>query len=75
MYFISCGITTGPTAILHKDSTVVNWTIKEIEAKFGKMTVKRGKKHTFVGIDIEFMDNKTVKLSMEEYVQNALISM
>ena len=37
--------------ISHIDSKVVQ-IIKEIEDDFGKMTVKRGKKHTFVGMDI-----------------------
>ena len=50
------------TKISHQDSTVVDWVIQQIESKFGKMTVKRGRKHTFVGVDIEFMENGTVKL-------------
>ena len=32
----------------------VDGIIKRIEEKFGKMTVTREKKHTFVGINIEF---------------------
>ena len=33
------------------------------------MTVKRGKKCTFVGIDIEFNEDGTVSLSMDKYIQ------
>ena len=32
------------------------------------MTFKRGRKLIFVGVDIELMDNGTVKLSMDEFV-------
>ena len=33
------------------------------------MTVTRGKKYAFVGIDIEFMNNVTVTLSMDDYIE------
>ena len=37
------------------------------------MTVKRGNKHTFVGIDIEFNSNgTTVGLSMDEYIEECI---
>ena len=57
------------TKISHKDSKVVDWVLNELEIRFGKMTVCRGKKHTFVGIDIEFNGNGTVSLSMDKYIQ------
>ena len=38
--------------ISHKDPKVVDWVIKAIEDKFGKMTVTRGNKYTFVGMDL-----------------------
>ena len=46
--------------------------IKEIEDQFGKMTVTRGKRHTFVGIGIEFKDDGTVALSMDEYIAKCI---
>ena len=60
------------TKISHEDSTVVDWVISKIEQKFGKMTVNRGSKHTFVGVDIEFMEDRTVKLSMDDYVRECI---
>ena len=48
------------TKILHKDSDVVDSVIQQIENKFGKMIVTCGKNHTFVGIDIEFVGDKTI---------------
>ena len=38
------------------------------EGKISKMKVKRGKVHNLVGIYIEMKDNKTVDMSMKDYV-------
>ena len=40
--------------ISHEKSSMVDKIINEIKKSFGKMTVIRGLKHTFVGIDINF---------------------
>ena len=60
------------TKISHKKSEIVDWVIGKLEENFGKMTVKRGKKHTFVGIDIEFNEDRTVSLSMNDYIQECI---
>ena len=60
------------TKISHVDSIVVDWMIHNIESKFGKMMVTRGKKHTFVGVDIEFNANGTVTLSMDDYIDECI---
>ena len=44
------------------DATVVTDVIEKIEAKFGKMTVTRGKHHVFLGMDITFNNDGTVTL-------------
>ena len=36
--------------------------IKTVEVRYGKMTVTRGRKHTYVGIDIEFIGNGKLTL-------------
>ena len=56
------------TKILHVEIKVVDWVINQIEQKIGKITVKGGKEHTFVGVDIIFNDNSIVTLLMEDYV-------
>ena len=56
------------TKISHHDSKVIDEVISSIENKFGKMTVTRGCKHTFIGVDIEFTKTGTVILSMDEYI-------
>ena len=58
--------------ISHVDATVVTDVIEKIEAKFGKMTVTRGKHHVFLGMDIMFNDNGTVTLLMKEYPKEAI---
>jgi len=58
--------------ISHKKSKTVNRIIRQMEEKFGKMTITRGNKHTFVGIDIEFKRNGTVALSMEDYIKECV---
>jgi hypothetical protein len=47
--------------------------IEKIEAKFGKMTVTRGKHHVFLGMDITFNDDDgTVTILMKEYLKEAI---
>jgi len=36
------------------------------------MTIKRGKKHTFVGMDIEFIENGKVKITLEDYIKDCI---
>ena len=58
--------------ISHERSSVVDKVIKEIEKSFGKMTVTRGTKHTFVGIDIDFQGDGTVMLSTDQYIKECI---
>ena len=54
--------------ISHVDPKVVDKVIDDIEKQFGKMTVTRGKKHTFVGMDITFTPNNRVNIIMKDYI-------
>jgi len=59
--------------ISHVDDTVVTNIIEKIEAKFGKMTMTRGKHHVFLGMDITFNDNDgTVTILIKEYLKEAI---
>jgi hypothetical protein len=60
------------TKISHVDSKVVDWLIEEIEKKHDKMTIYRGKKHTFLGMDIEFLDNGKLKILMKGYIEEGI---
>ena len=60
--------------ISHEDPKIVDWVITKIEDKFGKMVVKRGKKHTFVGMDIEIINDGRVKIMMKDYITECITS-
>lgn len=60
--------------VSHKDPAVVSQVLKKIEKKFGKMTVTRGKKHTFLGMNIEYKDEGTATVEMDEYLKDAVRS-
>ena len=53
--------------ISHVDAKVVSEIIKAIEDKFGKMTVTRGKKHSYVGLEIEIV-GKEVKICTKAHI-------
>jgi hypothetical protein len=57
--------------ISHKDPKVVTEIIESIEKRFGKMTVTRGKVHTFLGMNITF-NNKQVEIDMKSYCEEAI---
>ena len=46
--------------------------IKDIEAKFGEMSITRGNKHVFLGMNITFNTNSIVKIMMKEYHEEAI---
>ena len=58
--------------ISHVDPKVVDWLISEIEKKHDKMTICRGKKHTFLGMDIKFLPKGRLSILMQEYIKEAV---
>ena len=60
------------TKISHENEKVVTQVITKIEAKFGKMTVTRGKVHVFLGMNITFHDDGTVSVKMKDYILEAI---
>jgi hypothetical protein len=47
--------------------------IETIEKRFGKMTVTRGKEHSFLlGMDISIHENGTASIKMNEYIKEAI---
>ena len=43
--------------------------IESLEDEFGKLTVTRGRKHTYVGMNIEFTDDGNVVIEMINYLK------
>ena len=60
--------------ISHVEKAVVESIIKALEDVYGKMKVNIGQKHTYVGIDVEYMDSGEVKISMVDYLKEALLA-
>ena len=58
--------------ISHKDPKVVDSVITELEKKFDKITVTRGKEHNFVGMDIVFRSDNKIKVTMKEYLRESI---
>ena len=58
--------------ISHKDPAVVSRMITEIESSFGRMTVPRGRRHIFLGMNIEYTSQKTAIITMMEYLREAI---
>jgi hypothetical protein len=58
--------------ISHKDPAVTTDIINYLESIFGEMTVVRGNKHTYVGMDISFPGDGTVKINMKSYLSEAI---
>jgi len=61
--------------ISHVDSKAVSSVIKKIEDQFGKMTVTRGIKHMFLGMNIEFKSNDTAEIDAIPYIREAIIEL
>ena len=57
--------------ISHEDSRVVQKTLDYLEKEFGKMSIKKGKKHVYLGMKIEFIEDK-VKILMDDYIQECI---
>lgn len=54
--------------VSHVDASVVSDIIEEIDRRYGKMVVKRGPKHTYVGMDIEYTGCGDAKITMQDYI-------
>ena len=54
--------------ISHEDPKVVSEVIMAIHTRVRDKNVHRGKKHTFLGIDMKLKSDKTVELGMEDYI-------
>jgi Reverse transcriptase (RNA-dependent DNA polymerase) len=61
------------TKIFHVDANVVTQIICEIERKFEKMTVTRGDKHSFLGMELIFNKNGTPCIKMKPYITRLLV--
>jgi Reverse transcriptase (RNA-dependent DNA polymerase). len=60
--------------ITHIDPAVVSQVINNVEKKFGKMSMSRGKEHEILGMNIKLHQDRTVSIDMKYYIKNAIDS-
>jgi hypothetical protein len=58
--------------ISHVDKDVVTQIIQDLEKKFGSMSVTRGCKQKFLGMNLCFKSNRTVTVQMKDYLQESI---
>jgi hypothetical protein len=56
----------------HVSPDVVTMVIEKIEEHFGAVVTTRGKKHEFLGMQLEFRDDGTVAILMDRYLRQAI---
>ena len=47
---------------------MIDKVLENIKQHFGEMKITRGKKHTFVGLNFEMLEDGTIKLNMKDYL-------
>jgi hypothetical protein len=60
--------------VSHMEPAVVTKIIEQVEEHFGKMTVTRGKKHCFLGMNIILRDDKKIVIEMKDQIMDAIES-
>ena len=60
------------TKISHVDADVVTRILEKIEKRFNKLTITRGPKHEFLGMNIHFPGDGTVRILMDRYLREAI---
>ena len=58
--------------ISHKDEKVTEEVLLWLESVYGEIRTTRGKKHTYVGIDLDFSNDGEVKVNMRGYLEESL---
>ena len=58
--------------ISHEDPAEVTKFLDYLEKIYGPMTVNRGRKHTYLGMDLDYETKGVVKVSMKSYIQETL---
>ena len=54
--------------VSHVKPNVVTMVLDKIEKRFRKLRITRGKQHTFLGMDIDFIGDAKVKIAMMQYI-------
>ena len=60
--------------VSHKDPRVVDEIIELMKGHFGELTVTRGNKHRFLGMNITINKNRHIEVEMKEQLENVIKS-
>jgi hypothetical protein len=60
--------------ISHVDKDVVTDILEKLKGHFGNITISRGKKHNFLGTDIEIREDGMIEMTMIPHIQDAIDS-
>ena len=58
--------------VSYTNKSVVSDVIKYMQEEFGNITVSRGNSHTYLGMDIEFLKNNSIYISMKRHMKELL---
>ena len=58
--------------VSHVDPLVVTDVINTMKSHFGELTVTRGKKHRFLGMNITINEDKNIEIEMKDQLQEAV---
>ena len=58
--------------VSHKHKHVVQRVLKYLEDAYGNLSVVEGKQHTYLGMNIDFMDDGSVEIDMKHYLEEAI---
>jgi hypothetical protein len=58
--------------VSHVDDNINNMIVDKVEEKFGKLARSKGKKHTFFGMDIEFIGNGKLTIATPQHIEEAI---
>ena len=58
--------------VSHEDAQVVTDVIELMKKHFGDLTVTRGKKHRFLGMNIEINKDRNIEIEMKEQLQEVI---
>ena len=55
----------GDNKVSHMEEKLVEYLINDLKNNFGELVVTRGKKHTFLDMNINITEDKTFKIDMK----------
>ena len=56
----------------HVNSRVIDDLLDTIKTHFGEIKITRGKKHTFMGVNIQITEDKKIEIEMEDQLMEAI---